>query len=234
MAKLLFLAAALIIRITLVAQLPVNILVVIGGHDFDTVEFKKMWDELPGISWTMAIQPEANHKIATGEVDDYAVLVFYDMMDAITAAEKAGYLRLFQHKKPMIFLHHSLVSYQRWAEFRDLIGGRYHTLDQQKPSNYHHDQWMNIKVVDSSHPVTKGIPNYIIYDETYGQVEILPTVRPLLTSDHPLSMPMVGWINTYAGHEVIYLQGGHGPEAFSNQHFRQLILQAILWSIRKS
>lgn len=215
----------------LAAQQKVHVLVITGGHDYDTSAFNRMWDEMPGMSWELVVQPIANQWIAAGRLERFGALVFYDMYDSISSDEQMGYVNLVKQKKPMIFLHHSLASYQRWPEFKEIVGGRYHTLDGQRVSNYHHDQWMNIFINNPKHPVTSGLQNYRIFDETYGQVEIRPDIQPLLTTDHPLSMPTVGWINSYQGHDIIYLQGGHGPEAFKDHNFRQILAQTIRWSV---
>lgn len=233
MGRLLFILLFQVLGSACLAQPKIKVLVITGGHDYDTSAFNRMWDEMPGMAWELVVQPIANQWIGAGRVGPYDALVFYDMYDTISPLEQMGYQNLVKQKKPMIFLHHSLVSYQRWPEFKEIVGGRYHTLNGQLASNYHHDQWMNIFIHNSKHPVTSGLQNYRIYDETYGQVEIRPGVQPLLTTDHPLSMPIVGWINTYQGHELIYLQGGHGPEAFSDLNFRQILAQAIRWSVNK-
>lgn len=135
----------------------------------------------------------------------------------------------------MIFLHHSLVSYQNWPEFIKIVGGQYHTQPvvangDTLSANYEHDVRMSIKVEDKKHPVTKGIKDFEILDEIYSDVEILPSVKPLLSTTHPKSMHYVAWINKYGNSDVLYIQLGHGRTGFSNPNFLKLIQQAIEWS----
>ena len=133
---------------------------------------------------------------------------------------------------PMIFLHHSLVSYQSWPFFAELIGGQYHTLDSSRLSNYQHDVEIDVTIVDPTHPITSGLEDFTILDETYGNCTIATRVLPLLKTKHPKSMPVLGWINPVQGHEIVYLQGGHGPSAYRDENFRRLLLQTIQWSVR--
>ena len=139
----------------------------------------------------------------------------------------------------MIFLHHSLVSYQNWPEFIKIVGGQYHTHpvvvngDTLKAS-YDHDVNIPVKVENKKHPVTRGIPDFEIVDEVYGGVEILPQVNPLLSTTHPKSMCYLAWINHYGNSDVIYIQLGHGPSGYSNPNYRKLIQQAIEWSAKQS
>jgi hypothetical protein len=71
----------------------------------------------------------------------------------------------------MVFLHHSLVSYQEWDEFINMIGGRYYLQDYFKDtlkvSGFEHDLDMCVKVLDSDHSVTKDIRDFQIHDEGY-------------------------------------------------------------------
>ena len=138
----------------------------------------------------------------------------------------------------MIFLHHSLVSYQHWPEFIKIVGGQYHTEPvvvngDTLRANYEHGVTIPVRVENKNHPVTKGISDFVIEDEIYGGSEILPTVAPLLSTTHPKSMHYVAWVNHYGKSDVLYIQLGHGPSAFSNPVFRRLIQQAIEWSAAK-
>ncbi len=214
---------------SLVAQQDIRIMIVTGGHDFDRPEFFGMFDRIDGIRYQEVKQPMANHLIETGGTEDYDLLIFYDMYDSITDRQQRAYLELVDGKKPMIFLHHSLVSYQDWPEFAHMIGGRYRTRDQARLSNYRHDVDIEVHIADSTHPITKGLTDFTLFDEVYGQCEILPQVHPLLTTTHPESMPILAWVNRYRGHDIAFLQSGHGPGAFRNGDFQQILRQAIFW-----
>jgi len=217
------------------AQHKLKVLVVTGGHGFQRTLFYNVFDSIPFITYDTLVQPQANALIASQEVSKYDALVFYDMFDPISPAEQEAYIRLLKRGASMIFLHHALVSYQNWPEFIKIVGGQYHTHpvvingDTLKAS-YEHDVNIPVKVENNNHPVTRGISDFEIVDEVYGGVEILPQVRPLLSTTHPKSMRYLAWINHYGNSDVIYIQLGHGPSAYSNPNFRKLLQQAIAWS----
>jgi len=210
----------------IVAQNQSKVMIVTGGHDFNRVEFFDMFDRISDIQYQEIVQPEANALIESGQLDEYDLLIFYDMYDSITEGQKEAYLRLADEKKPMLFLHHSLVSYQEWPEFKAMVGGKYHTQDSSRLSYYKHDESINVHI-EKQHPITNGLKDFTIVDETYGHCEILPNVLPLLSTDHPRSMPLIGWINKYREQEIVYLQGGHGPTAFRDENFQKILGQAI-------
>jgi type 1 glutamine amidotransferase len=222
-----------------VAQQKIKVLIVTGGHGFDHKPFYDVFNSIPSISYDTLQQPLANELIASPKVSRYDVLVFYDMFDPITSKQQEAYINLLKKGASMVFLHHSLVSYQDWPEFLKILGGQYHThpvaVDGDTlNANYEHDVDIPVKVVDSKHEVTRGIDDFNILDEVYGDVEILPQVKPLLSTTHAKSMRYLAWINHYGNSDVIYIQLGHGPSGYSNPHFRKLIQQAIEWSAKQS
>ena len=50
---------------------PVNIMLVTGGHAYDTIQFFQMFDSLNNIIYTHYAQPKANEEIAAGEAENY-------------------------------------------------------------------------------------------------------------------------------------------------------------------
>lgn len=226
-------------QLSFAQQKKIRVLVISGGHGFKHEPFYEVFNSIPSITYDTLIQPQANALIASPDVNRYDVLVFYDMVDTISAAQQEAYLGLLKKGTAMIFLHHSLVSYQNWPEFIRIVGGQYHTHavvvngDILKTS-YEHDVNIPVKVEDKKHPVTRGISDFEIVDEVYGGVEILPQVKPLLSTTHPKSMRYLAWINHYGNSDVIYIQLGHGPSGYSNPNYRKLIQQAIEWSAKRA
>ncbi|WEK17725.1 MAG: ThuA domain-containing protein [Candidatus Pedobacter colombiensis] len=218
------------------AQKKNHILIITGGHGFKQIPFYNMFDSLGNISYDKLKQPEANELIASPAVDKYDALVFYDMYDTITPPQKQAYLKLLNKGKAMIFLHHSLVSYQKWDEFQRIIGGKYYTEPtvingDTLSSNYQHDVIIPVKIEDPKHPVTRGLKDFEIHDEVYGRFGIQPGIKPLLSTTHPGSSRYIAWINPYGNNKVLFIQLGHGPEAFANPNYRKLLKQGIEWSV---
>jgi uncharacterized protein len=220
-------------------QQKIKVLVITGGHGFQRQPFYEVFNSIPSITYDTLVQPQANALIASPEENRYDVLVFYDMvLDSISPAQQEAYISLLKKGTSMIFLHHALVSYQKWPEFIKMVGGQYHTRpvvvngDTLKAS-YEHDVNIPVKVEDKKHPVTRGINDFEILDEVYGGAEILPQVKPLLSTTHPKSMRYLAWINHYGNSDVIYIQLGHGPSGYSNPNYRKLIQQAIEWSAKQ-
>lgn len=214
-----------------------NVMVVAGGHSFDTTEFVEMLRSFSDYHVDTIMQPKANQMIANGEVDTYDVLVFYDMWSAINKREKAGFHRLLDNGMGIVFLHHSIASYQDWNEYTEIVGGKYHesgsTDDSTMYSTFMHDLDLYVKCSKTDHPVIRNIPDFNIHDEGYGNLEIKKDIRVLLTTMHPECSDTIGWVNTYKNSSIVYLMPGHDKQAYSNEQYRNLIKNAIAF-VRKT
>ena len=210
-----------------------GILLVTGGHDFDTVEFFNLFFSNKGLSVDTVSQPSANLVIENIKPDRYDAIVFYDMWQEIDQPQKNAYIRLLENGTGIIFLHHSLVSYQDWDEITRIRGGKYrergYGSDSMDLSGYEHGLDLHVKVIDPDHPVIKGIKDFEIRDEGYNNVEILPSVTPLLAVTHPLCAPYVAWANEYKQSRIVYIMLGHDQIAYKNPSFRQLLYNSISW-----
>lgn len=228
--KRFFLLFILSISVILLNAQSIKIMVVTGGHSYDTIQFFEMFDALTGIEYEHFQQPKANQKLVKDLAEDFDVIVFYDMWKSISEAEKSAYLKLTNQGKPLLFLHHSIASYQDWPEFEKILGGKYiekgRGVPVEEQSNYEHDVWVYTKVENYT-PVTVGLKEPRFFDEVYGNVRISEDVFPLLKTRHPKSMEIVAWENKYSNSKIIYLQPGHDYRTYQNEEYRKLLLQSI-------
>lgn len=117
-------------------------------------------------------------------------------------------------------------------------------------SGYRQGTEQRVTVVDKSHPVTAGVDDYDIVDETYLCPILEDSVHPLLRSSfkptadkfahapngshvgagHPPGSDLVGWVKTAENTPLVYIQHGHDNNAWSNPHFQRLMLNAIKWA----
>lgn len=215
-----------------------DILVVTGGHAYDTAAFEKLFTRSNDLNVDMLGQPEANHAMKNGRLKNYEAVVFYDMWQDITEAEKKAFVELTKEGIGLVFLHHSLVSYQEWDEFEQIIGGRYlqkdYVEDPAKASDFKHDIEMEVSVLNHGHPVTKNMEDFTIIDEGYSNLKVLPSVNTLLTVDHPQCAHKVTWTNRFNNSKIVYLLFGHDNKAFQDKNYQRLLVNAIEWVSVKS
>lgn len=241
--KLILVVATLLVTVAGLAQVAtgsagkLKVLVITGGHGFDQEPFFKMFADNSGIAFTAAAHAKTN--ASAYERDDlpsYDVVVLYDMMQNITEPQKARLLGLFDRGVGLVVLHHALVSYAEWPDYERIIGGRYVEPDAKKPGTvtdavgWKHDEQVPVVIVAKDHPITAGLSDWVIHDEIYWGYRVSKEVTPLITTTHPRSGKPLGWCRSEGRSRVVYLQLGHGPEAFNDANYRKLLAQSIRWT----
>lgn len=215
---------------------PIRILVITGGHDYQKEPFNKMLASLgENITFQVAELPAAFDMFLPQNRDKYDVLVFYHMWQEITDAQAKAFSECISNGKPLVVLHHSICAFDDWPEYFKIVGGKYfHKLTivdgKEYPAcTYIHDVHFRVKISDTKHPVTAGLNDFDIFDETYKGYYVEPGVKILLTTDEPSSNQTIGWTKKYGKARVVTLQSGHDVPTFENPNFRKLLRQSIEW-----
>jgi type 1 glutamine amidotransferase len=235
---LLLLFTALVSFYTLSAFNPpaknIRILVITGGHSYKVEEFNQMLASLgDNITYSIAELPAAYDMFLPENRSKYDVLVFYHMWQKITEEQAGVFADCISKGKPLVALHHSICAYDDWPEYWNIIGGKYFHKETSfkgkvyQPCSYIHDLHFKVKVSDPENPVTKGVNDFDIFDETYKGYYVEAGVTPLLTTDEPTSTPVIGWTKKYGKARVVVLQSGHDVPTFENSSFRKLLKQSI-------
>jgi hypothetical protein len=116
-----------------------------------------------------------------------------------------------------------------------MLGGKYFhkptLLDgiEYQPCSYIHDLHFRANIADKNHPVTRGVNDFELFDETYKGYWVDPSVKVLITTDEPSSTPVIGWTKTYGKAKIVVLQSGHDSPTFRNPDFRKLLRQALIY-----
>jgi type 1 glutamine amidotransferase len=215
-----------------------RVLLTYGGHAFQEKEFFAFWDGLPGITYTKAPLPQAAGLLKPGLEKQYDALVMYDMDQGLTPERQRDFVALLQTGIGVVALHHNLNAHNTWDEYRRIIGGKWlnqpETIDGKSYSKsvFSHGEDIPVRVADTEHPITKGLSDFVIHDETYGNVYVAPDVHVLLTTDHPKSVPALAWVTRYGKSRVVYYMAGHDADAWKNPNFRTILLRSIRWVAR--
>jgi type 1 glutamine amidotransferase len=212
----------------------IRVLFATGGHDYDREGFENMLKTFP-VTYEHVEHPNVHSRWKTDQAAAYDVILLYDMPHEISEDAKADFMALLAKGKGVVVLHHATGSYNGWPTFTEIAGGLYHHGGWKKegvpcpPSGFKHDVTFQVKVTDPNHPVTKGVKDFQITDETYSNMEIRHDVHPLLSTDEPTSSPLVGWTNRYWNARIVTLTLGHDRVAWEHPAFRKILLQALLW-----
>ncbi len=220
----------LILSGLLLSAEPLRVRVVTGGHDHE-LSFYSVFEGHR--DWRVMVDghPSAFRGDLLGNTD---VLVLYDMVQQIPEPQKENLKAFAESGRGIVALHHSIVSYNHWDWYLELIGGRY-LLEPQSgmpASTYRHDVKLVVKPA-AKHPVLAGIEEMEILDETYKGMRISPAIKVLLEIEHPDGDRPVAWISPYNRSRVVYIQLGHGAKAHRHEGYRRLVRNAVQWAGRR-
>ena len=215
---------------------PIKIAVITGGHPFDVQPFHDMFRTWAGID--AYIQHTDEFASEPQEIrDGYDAIVFYSMVQQSISDDvawyagrpKSVYERLGQTRQGIVLLHHALMSYQDWPQWDELAGmkSRYMT-------SFHQNEKVQVEVVDSEHPIVKGIESWRMVDETYiMKTAVMPDAvsgnRIILRTQNANSIPILGWTRTFRQARVFCYASGHGKETYSNGSFQAVLANGIRW-----
>lgn len=224
--------------INVAAEARTKVLVITGGHGFEREPFFKMFADNNDIAAT-----QAEHSNGTADAFDRADLydfdavVLYDMPKTISDSQKARFVGLTERGIGLVVLHHALVSYQHWPDYERVIGGRYPEEDGKggvitEQVGYEHGLQVPVTISDKWHPVTAGISDFTMRDEIYWGYRVGADVVPLISTTHPKSAKPLGWFRFENKSRIVYLQPGHGPDAFRDANYARLLGQSIQFVAR--
>ena len=211
-----------------------KVLVITGGHGFAREPFFEVFKDNPEITFTEAKHQKDADAYERDDLLTWNVVVLYDMPKTITDSQTAKFLSLFDKGIGVLVMHHALVSYQHWSDYERIIGGRYPEEDGKSGAvteqvGWQHDVEVPVVILARQHPITAKLKNFTIHDEIYWGFRVGSDVTPLLTTTHPKSGKPLMWTRTEKKSRLVYLQLGHGPSAFKDPNYRQLVSGSIRW-----
>lgn len=220
-------AAAILFAAAAFAADPLRVRLVTGGHGHDP-EFYAVFTGDPRMAVTVEPHPNG-YRGGTQKLD---VLVLYDMMKVSDPASRKWLRAWVESGKGLVVLHHAICSFEDWEWWGDeVVGARYLNTPSRglPPSTFFHDLTLDMKVV-RKHPVTAGVDNFRIQDETYKGMWYAPNLELLVTTAHEKGDGPVVWIGPSKQNRVVVLQGGHDRLAHNDPNWQRLVRNAILWA----
>ena len=215
---------------------PLNVAVVTGGHSYQVPEFYRLFHGLPGIAPTIQHMDDfASSPTAVRRA--YDVVLFYTMLldgpvdsvpwycgQPLTALAELG-----QTPQGIVVLHHAILAYPQFAPWDQLVG-----MTGRHQFTYHQGQTLRLHVADQAHPITRGLADWEMVDETYTTPDLAPDSTVLLTTDHTNSMRHIAWTRLYGKARVFNFQSGHDSVTWANPGFQEVLRRGIFWAAERA
>lgn len=209
-----------------------SVLVVRGGHPYDTPDFENMCKNLDGVDVDLVLDAHFKSMKLDKIKEKYDGILFLNQNKYYeeSGKTKQKYVDLTNEGIGLVFLHFTLSSQPNWDQYHDIVGGKWFlgkfTPDKAKRSTYFIDLTVDVKVADKKHPVTKGLNDFTMTDVFYGNIHMEPEVHILLDSDNSDLAP-IAWAQKYNNSKVVYIMPGYSKKAFTNPNYKTLVANAL-------
>jgi len=219
---------------TVAAKGKTKVVVLVGGHGYDKRGFDQFWSSLSGID--AEVWQGAPYTVFDdiGEFK-YDVIVMYNLSDGITDTQRENFLRLLEKGVGLVVWHHALANCQDWPEFEAIAGAKFWL----KPGERDGVQVtqsgtgggkVKMHIEDTTHPITKGMNDFEVEDETYNRQTFGDGIHVLVSTDHPRSDKPIAWVHNYRKARVFGCQSGHDAKVWANESFQRLMARGIRWA----
>ena len=215
----------------------VRVLLTVGGHGFEAKPFYAMFDAMPDVSYTKATMPKDAGLLKPGLEKQYDVLVRYDMVGGFTPEQEKAFVEACCSGAsawwPCTTIWVPTANGRSTARSSAAsssskpceIDGKHYV-----PSLWSEGETIPVTVADKDHPITKGLKDFVIHDETYKGYYTDPDITVLLKTNHPKNNPELAWVHHYGNSRVFYMHIGSRPGADDNPNYRELVHRGILWA----
>lgn len=144
----------------------------------------------------------------------------------IMPEQRTGVLKFLSSGKGLVAIHAASINFDTWPEYGEILGGQWAWGH----SGHGPYQLYEINVVDSCHPIMKGVTDFVINDELYHSLTIIGDTHVLTTSIWEKNAQAISWVNIYGSARIYYNALGHSPESFECKQFQHLLRQGTLWA----
>lgn len=181
---------------------PLKALLITKGHPFEREPFFAAFETWPDIETTAVEQPAAQAFFAPDLAEEWDAFVFYDMpgiefrseggirFHDPPAAHREAFLALLEAGHGFVFLHHAIAGWPTWAEYAEILGGRFLYAPSEVRGEPMPDSGYQLGVTHrvrpvGEHPILDGLDDegFEIEDELYLCPVFEKDVHPLLRSD---------------------------------------------------
>jgi putative membrane-bound dehydrogenase-like protein len=199
-----------------------------GPGEHDHPAFLKDWTEL--LRARGAVVDGALEFPSAGQLEKTDVLVMFAAEAGTIAPEDRANLDAFTKRGGGLVAIHDAVCGKDPQWFKTVIGGAW----EHGKSKYLNGT-LGIYVQDYPHEITRGISNFMMDDEIYWDLHLMPEAKVLGTAfrtPHEITPQM--WIYEKENYRAFVNIQGHKYSSFSLPHYRAILLRGIAWAGKRA
>lgn len=182
----------------------------------------------------VALQTEFSEDFNPQSLKNYKLVVFLSTtLDVLNETQQAAFESYIKNGGSYLGIHAATDTEYDWPWYGKLAGAYFDSHPEQQEAK--------IDVMDNTHPSTAHLDKvWMHFDEWYNFKNLNPKVNVLLKLDetsykggtnganHPIT-----WYHEFDGGRAFYTGLGHTEAAFDEPDFRQHLLGAIEWCLKR-
>jgi type 1 glutamine amidotransferase len=196
-----------------------------GGHDgkgFATVT-KELLEKTGDFSVTVA---ESQDELLPERIGRYHVVLFYGSGGEFTDPRQEQALHDFVRNGGGVVGVHATDAKKKSDVYWEILGGRFAG---------HGGGRFTVYIYDKEHPITAGLEDFEIQDETYSHhYHRNACMRCLVRMDRGNERQCMAWVSQIGKGRVFNTGLGHDSRAFANPQFQRLMVRGIYWAAGRS
>ena len=155
-------------------------------------------------------------------IKDFDIIAVYTTGMELAKEQEEGLCDFIEKGGGFVGIHSASDSFKNADRYWEMVGGRFAGHGGGKYTVY---------IYDHDHPITKGLKDFEIEDETYcHNYHRNAQMRSLTRMNRGNERQSMSWVSFYGRGRVFYTGNGHGRQAWSNPHFQQLVVRAMYWA----
>jgi len=191
-----------------------------GGHD---------WQNCPPIMKSVLENTNDFEVTFTENLDDlkerikqFDIIMQYTTGMQPTKEQENGLCDFIQNGGGYVGIHSATDSFKNCDRYWEMVGGRFAG---------HGGAKFTVYIYDHEHPITKGLKDFEIQDETYAHnYHRNAQMRSLTRMNRGNERQSMAWVSSYGKGRVFYTGNGHDRRAWENPHFQRLVVRAAYWA----
>ncbi len=155
-------------------------------------------------------------------IKQFDIVIQYTTGLELTPEQEKGYCDFVANGGGYVGIHSASDSFKNADRYWEMVGGRFAG---------HGGGKFTVYIYDKEHPITKGLEDFEVEDETYShnyhKNAIMRCLTRMSRGDERQSMC---WISHYGKGRMFYTGNGHGKEAWTNPAFQRLVVRGAYWA----
>ena len=235
-----FVFFCIILMLSCCSEKPVRILILSGNNNHD-------WQKTTPLIQDV-LQRNLNCRIVITERPDTLHALMLQSYDVIVSnwnawpeleglwnpQAKKAFADFLTQGGGFVCVHAASATHYDWPPYLEIAGGRWGDKTHHGPIS----DWM-VQIVNTEHPITKGLQPFTIRDELWVDLECSPSIEVLCAvqagenRNRPGKLEPVALITRYGKGHGFYLALGHDTAAMTHPGWQSLLVRGTLWTAKR-